>query len=222
MTPWSAACQAPLSMGFFQARILEWVTISYSRGSSRPRDRICTFLHLLHWQVDSLPLCQPGKPYHCERMQKLLLFLTWKLKYTAVKSDLSGSKDEASEEELVLEENGQVVGREGQEPTLRYRNALLGICWSLIPAASWMETPLEELGRGSRESVCSLGREEHDRCSQHKSLLQAESQNIHQACLQREALCTHSECLFTLQRGAQREAIKEKRKNGSVQRGGAG
>ena len=30
--------QAPLSMGFFQARVLEWVAISFSRGSSRPRD----------------------------------------------------------------------------------------------------------------------------------------------------------------------------------------
>ena len=27
--------------GIFQARILEWVAISYSRGSSRPRDRTC-------------------------------------------------------------------------------------------------------------------------------------------------------------------------------------
>lgn len=155
-------------------------------------------------------------------MQKLLLFLTWKLKGTADKSDPSGSKDEASKEELVVEENGQVVDREGQEPTLRYRDAFLAVCWSLIPAASWMETLLKELGGGSRESVCSLGREERDRCSQHKSLLQAEAQNIHQACLQREASCIHSECLFTLQRGAQREAIKEKKKNGSVQRGGAG
>ena len=34
LTPWTAACQAPLSMGFFQARILEWVAISFSRGSS--------------------------------------------------------------------------------------------------------------------------------------------------------------------------------------------
>ena len=38
-TPWTMACQAPLSMGFFQARILEWVAISFSRGSSPPRDR---------------------------------------------------------------------------------------------------------------------------------------------------------------------------------------
>ena len=33
------ACQASLSMGFFQARILEWVAISSSRGSSQPRDQ---------------------------------------------------------------------------------------------------------------------------------------------------------------------------------------
>ena len=31
--------QAPLSMGLSQARILEWVTISSSWGSSRPRDQ---------------------------------------------------------------------------------------------------------------------------------------------------------------------------------------
>ena len=33
------ACQVPLAMGFFQAGILKRVTISYSRGSSLPRDR---------------------------------------------------------------------------------------------------------------------------------------------------------------------------------------
>ena len=32
-------CQASLSMGILQARILEWVTISSSKGSSQPRDR---------------------------------------------------------------------------------------------------------------------------------------------------------------------------------------
>ena len=37
--PWTVAHQAPLSMGFFQARILEWVVISFSRRSSQPRDR---------------------------------------------------------------------------------------------------------------------------------------------------------------------------------------
>ena len=38
VTIWIAACQAPLSSGIFQARILEWVAISFSRRSSRPRD----------------------------------------------------------------------------------------------------------------------------------------------------------------------------------------
>ena len=39
VTPWTAAHQAPLSMGFWIfPRILEWVAISFSRGSSWPRD----------------------------------------------------------------------------------------------------------------------------------------------------------------------------------------
>ena len=33
-TLWTVAHQASLSMGILQARILEWVTISISRGSS--------------------------------------------------------------------------------------------------------------------------------------------------------------------------------------------
>ena len=37
-TPWTVDCQAPLSMGILQARILEWVAMSSSRGSSQPRD----------------------------------------------------------------------------------------------------------------------------------------------------------------------------------------
>ena len=33
-TPWTVAHQAPLSMVILQARTLEWVSISFSRGSS--------------------------------------------------------------------------------------------------------------------------------------------------------------------------------------------
>ena len=40
-TPWTVAHQAPLSMGILQARILEWVAIPSSRGSSWPRDQTC-------------------------------------------------------------------------------------------------------------------------------------------------------------------------------------
>ena len=38
---WTVACQALSVLGILQARILEWVAISFSRGSSWPRDRTC-------------------------------------------------------------------------------------------------------------------------------------------------------------------------------------
>ena len=38
-TQWTINHQAPLSMEFFQARILEWVTTAYSKRSSQCRDR---------------------------------------------------------------------------------------------------------------------------------------------------------------------------------------
>ena len=41
VTPWTVACQAPLPMGILQARILEWVAMPSSRGSSQSRDRTC-------------------------------------------------------------------------------------------------------------------------------------------------------------------------------------
>ena len=43
--------------GIFQARILGWVAMPSSRGSN-PH-----FLCLLHWQVGSLPLVTPEKPF---------------------------------------------------------------------------------------------------------------------------------------------------------------
>ena len=51
-------CNPPGSSahGIFQARILEWVAISFSRGSSRPRDWTPHLFRLLHWQADCLPL----------------------------------------------------------------------------------------------------------------------------------------------------------------------
>ena len=47
--------------GILQARILEWVAMPSSRGSSGHRDQACVS-YLLHWQVGSLPLAPPGKP----------------------------------------------------------------------------------------------------------------------------------------------------------------
>ena len=56
-------CSPPGSSvsGILQARILEWVAMPSSRGSSPPRDR--THVSCLpHWQTVSLPLVPPGKP----------------------------------------------------------------------------------------------------------------------------------------------------------------
>ena len=38
-TPWTIAHQAPLSVGILQTRILEWVAMPSTRGSSQPRDQ---------------------------------------------------------------------------------------------------------------------------------------------------------------------------------------
>ena len=43
--------------GIFPARILEWVDLFSSRGSSQPRE---SNPGLLHWQVDSLQLSHRG------------------------------------------------------------------------------------------------------------------------------------------------------------------
>ena len=61
MTPWTIACQAPLSMGhgqeyqngcyfFLQGIFLIQVSNLY-------------LLCVLHWQTDPSPLAPPGKPY---------------------------------------------------------------------------------------------------------------------------------------------------------------
>ena len=47
--------------GILQTRIVKWVTMPSSRGSSRPRNQTLYLLHFLYWQVDSLPLMPPGK-----------------------------------------------------------------------------------------------------------------------------------------------------------------
>ena len=57
-TPQTIASQAPLSMGILQTRILEWVSMSPSRGSSNPgiESRSPTL------QVDSYHLSHQGSP----------------------------------------------------------------------------------------------------------------------------------------------------------------
>ena len=57
-TPWTVACQSPLSIGILRARTPEWAAMPSSRGSSQPRikPRSSTL------QADSLLSEPPGKP----------------------------------------------------------------------------------------------------------------------------------------------------------------
>ena len=63
--------------GILQARILEWVAIPSSRGSSQSRDRTHISC-LLHWQAGSLPLALRGKPMPLNiRRQRLGQEASW-------------------------------------------------------------------------------------------------------------------------------------------------
>ena len=57
-TPWTAARQAPLSMGILQATVLEWVVMPSSGGSSQPTH--CT--QVSHVAGRFFSVWAPGKP----------------------------------------------------------------------------------------------------------------------------------------------------------------
>ena len=58
-TPWTVTRQAPLSKGF--SRQEYWSRLPFPTPGDLPNPGIK--LHLLHWQVDSLPLSHQGNPY---------------------------------------------------------------------------------------------------------------------------------------------------------------
>ena len=68
-------CCPPASSlhGILQARILEWVAMPSSRGSSWARDWTRVSYCLLLWQVGSLPLVPPGKPCQGNSPHKLIV-----------------------------------------------------------------------------------------------------------------------------------------------------
>ena len=60
--------------GILQSRILEWVAVPFSRGSSRPRDQAHVSCIHLYWQASPLPLVAPGKPRnHCMHACMLII-----------------------------------------------------------------------------------------------------------------------------------------------------
>ena len=76
--------------GIFQARILEWVAMPSSRGSSWPRDQTY-LLHFLQWQADSLPLVPPRK-YKCTKIHAKVAKGTWNSSPVVDLSDPLGYK----------------------------------------------------------------------------------------------------------------------------------
>ena len=87
VTPWTVTCQSPLSMRILQARILEWISIHSSRGSSWPRDQT-RISCLLHWQVASLRLEPSMQSTSCE----ILGWMTHKLE-SRLLEEISTSSD---------------------------------------------------------------------------------------------------------------------------------
>ena len=76
-------CSPPGSSvhGISQARILEWVASSFSRGSSRPRNRTrvsCTAVCLLNCKWISHPLGHQGSPFYsrAQSPSRVWLFVT--------------------------------------------------------------------------------------------------------------------------------------------------
>ena len=70
-TPWAVAHQAPLSMEIPQARILEWVAMSSSRGSSQPKGQI----QVSHIAGGFLPSKAPGNDLEILLLGHFLSFL---------------------------------------------------------------------------------------------------------------------------------------------------
>ena len=66
LTPWIAAHQAPLSMGFSRQEYWSgWVTMPSSRGSSPPRDRTCVSC-VSCFASRFFTTEPPGKPAHTQ------------------------------------------------------------------------------------------------------------------------------------------------------------
>ena len=59
-TPWTIAHQTLLSTEILQARILEWVAMPSSRGSSQPRGRTCVSYIFCMGRRVLYPLCHLG------------------------------------------------------------------------------------------------------------------------------------------------------------------
>ena len=85
-------CSPPGSSvhGISQARVLEWVAMPCSKGSSQPRDQTqVSCISCIHWQVDSLRAALSGKSSNTINTIKMSVLLShhgWTLSSTACQS----------------------------------------------------------------------------------------------------------------------------------------
>ena len=86
-------CRLPDSPvhGILQSRILKWVTMPSSRGSSQSRHWTSIFLCLLHWQVGSLPFTSLEKPKWCTAATAAKLLQSCLILCNPIDSSLPGS-----------------------------------------------------------------------------------------------------------------------------------
>ena len=74
VTLWTTAHQAPLSRGFPKQEY--WSGLPFpSPGDLANQGWNLSLRHLLHWQVDSLPLVPPGKPVYIWNIYKMEFYL---------------------------------------------------------------------------------------------------------------------------------------------------
>ena len=71
--PMNGSAPGSFVHGILKARILKWVAIPSSRGSSQPRDRT-HISQISCWQAGSLPLAPTGKPEFLNIPYKILLY----------------------------------------------------------------------------------------------------------------------------------------------------
>ena len=80
-------------LGISQARILEWVSISFSQPRDLPDPGINP--HLLHWQADSLPLSHQRSLFGLRKyLIKLLLTITQNVDHLLIKIVVLGKWSE--------------------------------------------------------------------------------------------------------------------------------
>ena len=82
VTPWTVACQAPLTMGFIRQEYWNGLPCPPAGDLLDPGiEPVSPMRRPLHWQVGSLPLAPPGKPkslyWICYNIASALCLVFW-------------------------------------------------------------------------------------------------------------------------------------------------